>query len=89
VIRVVLHIDELVLHGFDAANRHAIGDAVRAEIERRLGEGAVPETWRREAAIDHITAGEVRLPAAPSRAGSVIGAAVHRSLTDTGQGAKR
>jgi hypothetical protein len=32
--RVRLHIGELVLHGFDPRDRHAIADAVRAELAR-------------------------------------------------------
>jgi len=31
-----LHIDELVLHGFDPRQRHAIADAVQAELTRLL-----------------------------------------------------
>ena len=33
-----LHVEEIVLHGVDAADRHAIGDAVRAELARLLSE---------------------------------------------------
>jgi hypothetical protein len=78
---IVLHIEELVLHGFAAASRHAIGDALRVEIERRLGEGGVPEAWARGGAIDRISAGEVHVPALARGAGNAIGAAVHHSLT--------
>ncbi len=78
--RIVVHIEELVLHGFDAASRHTIGDAARAEIERRLSAGDIPHIWRRGAAIDRIAAGEMRLPVAPRQAGAAIGAAVYRSL---------
>jgi hypothetical protein len=31
-----LHIEELVLHGFDPRDRHAIGDAVRGELAALL-----------------------------------------------------
>jgi hypothetical protein len=89
VRKIVLHIEELVLHGFATGSRHTIGDAVRAEIERRLGEGGVPEAWARGGAIDRIAAGEVRVPALPRGAGSAIGAAVHRSLTSSERGGWR
>ena len=86
MIKLSLHIDELVLHGFDAADRHAIADAVRAEIARRLGETAPAEIWRRGAAIDRIAAPDVPLPAAPRGAGAAIAAAVHRGLVDAARG---
>jgi hypothetical protein len=78
---VVIHIEELVLHGFDAADRHAIGDAVQAEIERRFSAEALPPAWRQGAAIDRVAAGDVRLPASARGAGRTIGGAVHRSLS--------
>ena len=34
-----LRIDQLVLHGFDPRDRHAIGDAVRDELTRLLSAG--------------------------------------------------
>jgi hypothetical protein len=36
---VRLRIDELVLHGFDPRDRHAIGDAVRDKLTRLLSAG--------------------------------------------------
>jgi hypothetical protein len=78
--RIVVHIEELVLHGFDAASRHTIGDAARAEIERRLSAGDIPQYWQGGAAIDRIAAIETKLPATPRHAGAAIGAAVHRGL---------
>ena len=78
--KILVHIEELVLHGFDAASRYAVGDAARAEIERRLAAGGIPEFWRCGAAIDRIAAGETKLPASPRQAGEAIGAAVHRGL---------
>ena len=33
-----LHIEELALHGFSAADRHSIGETVERELARLLGE---------------------------------------------------
>ena len=78
--RIVVHIEELTLNGFDAASRDAIGDAARAEIARRLATGDMPSSWRHGATIDRISTGETRLPSAPGQIGVAIGAAVHRGL---------
>jgi hypothetical protein len=85
--RIVLHIDELVLRGFDAAAGPAIGDAVRAEIERRLREQGVPEGWRLGGGVERLTAAGVTIPAAAPLAGAAIGGAVHRSIAG-GEGRK-
>ena len=37
-----IRIGQLVLHGFDPRDRHAIGDAVRAELTRLVEAGAAP-----------------------------------------------
>ena len=39
-MRIELVIDELVLHGFDARHKHAIGDAVQQQLARALGQHA-------------------------------------------------
>lgn len=38
-----LEIDELVLNGFAAADRHAIGDAFQRELARLLAERGIPQ----------------------------------------------
>jgi hypothetical protein len=39
--RIELHIEELVLHGFAAKDRHAIGEAVQRELSRLFAEQGV------------------------------------------------
>jgi hypothetical protein len=51
-----LHIEELVLHGFDPRDRHAIGDAVRSELAAVLAERHVSQS----ASVRLIDGGEVR-----------------------------
>lgn len=38
---IELHIEELVLHGFSSADRHAIGEAVQRELTRLLTEQGI------------------------------------------------
>lgn len=83
--RIVFHIDELVLRGFNAADGPTIGDVLSAEIERRLREQGAPESWRRGAVLDRLFAADVNIPAAAPQAGAAIGAAVHRSLLGGGK----
>ena len=50
-----LHIEELVLHGFDPRDGHAIGDAVRSELTAVLAERQVSQS----ASVRSIDGGEV------------------------------
>ena len=84
---VRIHIDELVLHGFDARSRHAIGDAVQAELQRQF---ALDPAFARRLRSDHPDAGSmafhrlaapaVTLSANVRRDGRAIGAAIYRSV---------
>ena len=79
--RVEVEIDELVLHGFDATRRHAIGDAVVRELERLLAAGT--NTAVRSTAV--VDAGTIRVdPAGGAATGRGIARAIHNSLVDTG-----
>lgn len=89
---VRIHIDELVLHGFDARSRHAIGDAVQAELQRRL---ARDPAFARELvartpatqgiALQRLDAPVVALSAHAQRDGRAIGAAIHHSVASIGR----
>lgn len=79
-----VHIDELVLHGFDVASRHGIGDAVQAELQRRFAEqpsllarGALAENID----LERLHTAPVTLCAHAQRDGSAIGTALHQSLS--------
>jgi hypothetical protein len=79
-VAVTIHIEHLVLHGFDPRDRHAIGEALRTELTAlSTGANALPS---RSANIDRLDAGSVaidsvRSPAAPR----AIAGAVHREVT--------
>ncbi len=56
-MKIELVIDELVLHGFDPRQRHAIGDAVAAELTR-LAQAHARELSRRPGLdVTHLDAG--------------------------------
>jgi hypothetical protein len=79
LVRIELHVDELVLHGFSPHDRHRIGDAVRAELARALAAEPLPAQRR---AVPQLDAGSfVRAPRATAEVvGTQIAGAVHRGL---------
>ena len=42
---IELHIDQLVLRGFDPRQRYRVADALQAELERLLNEEGLPPGW--------------------------------------------
>jgi hypothetical protein len=87
-VNLVLHIDELVLHGFSPADRHRIADAVRAELELQLaGPGAVERLGLLGdppgVPIDRLDAGSLRIsePAHPAAIGAQVGGALASALS--------
>ncbi len=83
---VELTVDELVLHGFPASERYAIGDAFQQELVR-LFAGAGPRAFRQDANRPRLDAGRVALPAQPRAAtvGTRVARAVYDSLDSTGR----
>jgi hypothetical protein len=69
-VKVNLHIEELVLHGFNPGDRHRIGDAVERELTRLIAEGGMPPSLAQAGAVDRIDAGKVEI-APGSRAENV------------------
>ena len=51
-----LQIDELVLNGFAAADKHAIGDAFERELARLLAEQGVSPGLTRNVELEHLDA---------------------------------
>jgi hypothetical protein len=81
-VKVTLQIDELVLDGFPAADRHRIADAVERELGRLLAERGLPQSWSSGGATDRVDAGEIA-PAPDGRAttGHDIARALYRGFT--------
>lgn len=53
-----LHIEELVLEGFNPGDRHAIGEAVQRELARLLAEKGVPPAMAGGGEIARVDGGQ-------------------------------
>ncbi|HEY2800175.1 MAG TPA: hypothetical protein VGI85_06250 [Chthoniobacterales bacterium] len=76
---IEVHIEELVLHGFDPRSRWAIGDALQNELRGLLSAQGLPAAWQKSRA--KLDAGSVRLTN-PGTAGKQIASAVYRGGTE-------
>lgn len=74
--RVVVEIEELVLHGFDPRDRYRIGDVMQAELATLLGDLEVATAPR--APVDRIDAGAFDVPAGAG--GGSIGRGAARAV---------
>jgi hypothetical protein len=79
--RVIVEIDEVVLHGFDPLERHRIGDALQTELATLLARAPV-DTMPRPA-LDRINGGSFAVGQEADGASIGRGAAraLHRSIT--------
>ena len=76
-----LHIEELVLHGFDPRDRHAIADAVQQELTRLVAERGLSAV-NGPAEVARLDGGTIELNATRgSVAGAPIAQAVHSTLS--------
>jgi hypothetical protein len=80
---VELHIDELVLHGFAARDRHRIAASLQRELTRLIAQGDVAHLPDRSMQVDRVDAGSFHLdPAArPSYIGQTVAQRVYRQLS--------
>lgn len=75
---IELHIEELVLHGFEPGERHAVGDAVRQELAGRLAENGINITG--DLSIERLDAGTIEMSRTGETTGRAIGGALHSAL---------
>jgi hypothetical protein len=80
-----LHIDELVLYGFDPRQRHAIADAVQAELTRLLNDSlGDPDLLKTISPANHrrVDAGTFTYApdTLPPVAGASLAAALHTAI---------
>ena len=61
-MKIELVIDELVLHGFDPWQRHAIADAMEDELTRLVRAHTRELSGCRRAQLDHVDAGSFEAP---------------------------
>jgi hypothetical protein len=79
---VELHIDELVMHGFSANDRSAIGDAVERELAQLLDKQNVPISLQSGNTVDEIQGATFNAAqnAKPSVIGRQIAQAVYQGF---------
>ena len=76
-----VHIEELVLHGFEPAKRWLIADALEQELRGLLRAEGVPSQWL--SSPERIQAGRLSTGSLtkPERAGAEIAGAAYRGKT--------
>jgi len=81
-MNIVIEIDELVLHGFPAADRYRIGEAVQAGLARIFAERGLPGTSLQSMTAARLDGGAFNVAAGlPADAvGNGVAAAVHRAV---------
>ena len=80
--KINLHIKELVLEGFDSADRHRIGDAVERELARLLAINDAPPSLASDHSVEQLHGGtfEAARGAKPEFVGAQIAAVIHGGL---------
>ena len=80
---IEVHIEELILHGFELGDRYGIADAVEHELARLLGQQGVPFLLRSENATDELKAAtfNAALGAKPPAIGRQIAQAVYKGFS--------
>ena len=71
---IEVHIEELVLHGFDPRSRWDVGDAVEHKLRGLLSERGLPAAWQTSPA--QLQVGTVRLTS-PKKTGTEIARAIY------------
>ena len=80
---IELHIEELLLHGFDHVNRHRVGEAVKCELTRLLTERDVPSSLSRSGDFSTLDGGAFNLPSGskPEAIGAQVAQSVYTGFT--------
>jgi|HubBroStandDraft_3_1064219.scaffolds.fasta_scaffold166236_2 hypothetical protein len=81
--RIRVTIDQLVLHGFEASERQAVVDGLRAELARALADPQSRTEWARPYRTDVLRLPGItaeRGPAGRRSFGRQLGRAIERSL---------
>ncbi len=79
---IEVHIEELVLHGFDPKDRYAIGEAVQRELIRLLAEQDIHPSLGQGYEVARLNAGAFNVkPGVKAEAiGSQVAQSVYRGL---------
>lgn len=79
---IELHIEELVLDGFEQVDRHRISRAVERELTRLFTERGIPPSLAGGGEIDHLDAGAFHITSnsKPETIGTSVAQAVYGGL---------
>ena len=79
---IELHIEELVLYGFEHADRQRIAEAVQEELARLLEENEMPEIFEQQGEHPHLSGGAfiVRTGERPESIGIQIGETLYQGI---------
>lgn len=58
---IELHINELVLHGFERGDRYRIGEALQQELLRQLSEQGIAQGFLQQGHARHLDAGAIQI----------------------------
>jgi hypothetical protein len=85
---IEVHIEELVLHGFAAKDRYAIGEAVQVELQRLFAEQGMPESPNAAYEVARLNGGAftVKPGARAHTIGAQVAQAVYAGLGHRGEG---
>jgi len=75
---IEIHIEELILEGFPAGDRHSIGEAIGRELTRLLGEQDVPSVFSRSGEFGRLDGGSFKV--APGTNGEAVGRQVAQTI---------
>ena len=80
---IELHIEELVLHGFQPGDRHRIACAVERELARVLAERGMPPSLAEGLTVAHLDTGAFNATpsATAERVGEQVGQALYGGLS--------
>lgn len=79
---IELHIEELILYGFENADRQCIAEAVQEELARLLKENKLPAVLEQGGELSHLNVGSftVRTGERPEFIGRHIGEALYQGI---------
>jgi metal-dependent HD superfamily phosphatase/phosphodiesterase len=80
--RIDVHIDDLVLHGFERGDHQRIGAAIEAEIARLLTEQGLPFASARDRSVEFVDAGQFNMTKTkPETIGNQVAQRIHAGLS--------
>jgi len=79
---IEIHIEELVLYGLPAADKHVIGEAVSAELARLIAEQGAPGLFTQSLNLPYLQSGNIGLVPGlrPAAVGTQIAQSLYQSL---------